>query len=217
MFKLWIVLGSIVFFMHATFASDHPIFKDKKFTALVEMKVIRPNKVSEYIYKVYVNEDRTLVKFLKPSKRLYVLKIKDKYWLYFTNTKRLIVTSGEVAIGESDFKYSDIMDVELFKNYIVKEKGGNYVLLERKTKKLYPFIKIKYDNQGRVQKVEFLSSKMKTIKEMTVLKRDKKGNVTEVLMKLGFTEDYKTYLKVLKYRKEEIPKWRLSPQYLRNY
>ena len=216
MFRISFIL-ILVLLQSFSLALDHPIFKGKKFTALIEMEVLRPNKVLKYLYKVYVNEDRTLVRFIKPSKRLYVLKVKTKYWLYFPNTKRLIVTSGEAAMGESDFKYSDIMDIELFNNYEVKEKGKNYTLLKRKSKKHYPFIKIIYDSRGTVQKIEFLSAELKVIKEMIVLERDENGNVKKVLMKLGFTEDYKTYLEVLKYEKEEVPKWKLSPQYLKNY
>lgn len=190
------------------------IFEDQAFKALITMKVINGNKIRIYKLDLIVNKDKALIKFIKPKKRLRILKTGSKYWLYFTNSGKLVLTSGSSLLLNSHFKFSDIMDPYLYRNYALVQCKENECLYKRISRKYYPFIKVLFNRNGKVEKVIYMSEKRKPIKVME-LKRDERGSLKEIEMKLAFTEDSKTVMKIHNYSREEVPEWKFNPDYLR--
>lgn len=185
------------------------------YKANMKLDVIRGDELKNYEMDISVHYDKSLISFIKPQSRLKILKNKEKYWMYFTNFKRIVASSGNSMFSNSDFAYSDIT-VSLSNNYVIKYEDSNSFLLKASNKKSpYHFARIFLNDKKQIAKLEFLSKDKTTIKIMEILER-KNGYASKILMKKAFTNDFKSVLYINSLRKEKIKLWKLNINYLRH-
>jgi outer membrane lipoprotein-sorting protein len=175
------------------------------FTATMQMVVHRPSGPVKYVFRIYVNRDRALIRFLRPRKRLRILKIKDTYYLYFPNIGKTMVVSGRTIFANSDFKYSDIMDYRLSAYYTVVSHSGRSLLLKGNDDAPYRMVRLHLNDKMEIDTIEYLTEKGRLLKSLRIIKRNETLHYTEEFeMKLAFTGDYRTTVRITQFTAERV-------------
>lgn len=186
------------------------------YKANLSLDVMSFNKIKHYEMDINAHNDKSLISFIKPQDRLKILKNKDKYWMYFTDSKRIVATSGHSMFSNSDFAYNDILGYSLSENYIVEDKKDDYFLLKASKKKSpYYFVRMFLNDKNQINKLEFLSPDKKTIKVMEILQRNN-NYASKILMKKAFTNDLKSILQINFLTKEKTKLWKFNLNYLKH-
>lgn len=188
----------------------------KYFKSHTSLDVIRGGKIKHYEMSVIVYYDRSLISFIKPQDRLKILKNKTKYWMYFSNTKRVVATSGNSMFSNSDFAYDDILSYSLSEYYEVEDKKNGFFLLRASSDKSpYHFVRMFLNDKNEIDKLEFLTKNKKVIKVMEILER-KNGYASKISMKKAFTDDFKSVLYIESLTKEKTELWKFNLNYLKH-
>ena len=185
------------------------------FKSNVSLDVVRGGALKHYEMSINVYNERSFISFIKPQDRLKILKNKTKYWMYFSNTKRIVATSGNSMFSNSDFAYGDILNYSLSKYYEVQDDKNGFLLLKASSEKSpYHFVRMFLNDKDEIDKLEFLTKNKKAIKVMEILQR-KNGYASKILMKKAFTDDFKSILYIHSLKKEKTELWKFNLNYLK--
>jgi hypothetical protein len=188
----------------------------KYFKSNIYLDVMRSGELKHYEMDINVYYEKSLISFNKPQDRLKILKNKTKYWMYFTNSKRIVATSGHSIFSNSDFAYNDILDYSLSKYYKIENKKNDFFLLKASSKKSpYYFVRMFLDDKNKINKLEFLAKNKEIIKVMYILQRQN-GYASKILMKKEFTSDFQSILYINFLQKEKTKLWKFNLNYLKH-
>lgn len=186
------------------------------FKSNVSLDVIRGGVLKHYEMNINVYNDKSFISFIKPQDRLKILKNKSKYWMYFTNTRRVVATSGNSMFSNSDFAYNDILNYSLSQYYKIEdEKNAFFLLKASRDKSPYHFVRMFLNDKNKIDKLEFLTKNKKVIKIMEILQR-KNGYASKISMKKEFTDDFKSVLYINSLKKEKTELWKFNLNYLKH-